>query len=167
MAVVEDSNWVEKRNGVELPRPKTIHVETDFAFGGFNHENANRHTVHWRIDPDYKTQVNYLRLTPCLLVVEPTYGPAQDIDPGETFESHRAFELMYDSTDRERRSLSLRRMYRTIAPWVTENPLMHHRYLQSRDRLGNYLHEVDLVSMPVVQGLILLLQHLLQLIEHG
>ncbi len=77
-------------------------------------------------DPQFQTQVNYLRETPCLLVVEPTYGPAQDVEPGGTFESFRAFELVHDATDRERRGLALRRMYRTIAPWVTENPLMMH-----------------------------------------
>ncbi len=126
LAVVEHAGWVEKRDGVPLPRPQTLHVESDMAFGGFQAANANRLSVHWRADPQFRTQVNYRRETPCLLVVEPTYGPAQDIPPAETFESFRAFELVYDSTDRERRSLSLRRMYRTIAPWVTENPLMMH-----------------------------------------
>lgn len=126
LAVVERDSRVESREGVDLPHPDSIHVETDFAFGGFTPENANRHIVHWRHDPDYSTQVNYKRETPCLLVVEPTYGPAQTIEAGKTFESCRAFELLYDSTDRERRSLSLRKMYRVIAPWVTENPLMHH-----------------------------------------
>lgn len=126
LAVVEDSNWVEKREGVPLPRPQSLHVETDMAFGGFKWANANRHVVHWRSDPQFHTQVNYRRETPCLLVVEPTYGPAQDIEPGGVFESFRTFELVYDSTDRERRGLALRRMYRTIAPWITENPLMMH-----------------------------------------
>lgn len=126
LAVVEHASVVEKREGVPLPHPQSLHVETDFAFGGMTHQNANRHVVHWRPDPQYKTQVNYLRQTPCLLQVEPTYGPAQDIRPGETFQSFRTFELVYDSTERERRGLALRRMYRTIAPWLTENPLMHH-----------------------------------------
>ena len=82
--------------------------------------------VHWREDPGYSTQVNYERKTPCLLVVEPTNGPDQTIGPKESLTSVRAFELLYDSSDRERRSLALRKMYRTIAPWITENPLMHH-----------------------------------------
>jgi hypothetical protein len=126
LAVVEHASWVESREPVTLPRPRSLHVETDFAFGGFNHENANRHVVHWRSDPDFTTQVNYRKETPCLLVVEPTNGPAVDIAPGDSFETCRTFELVYDSTDRERRGLALRRYYRTIAPWVTENPLMHH-----------------------------------------
>lgn len=126
LAAVEEFNWVETRGGVPLPRPTSLHAETDFAFGGFQPLNANRHVVHWRGDPQFHTQVNYRKEQPCLLVVEPTHGPAQDVEPGETFESFRTFELVHDSTDRERRGLALRRMYRTIAPWVTENPLMMH-----------------------------------------
>lgn len=126
LAVVEHSNWVETRDGTAMPQPDSLHVETDFAFGAFQPTVANRHVVQWRTDPDYSTQVNYLRKTPCLLVVEPTYGPAQDVAPGETFESFRTFELLFDSTDRDRRGLAMKRMYRTIAPWVTENPLMMH-----------------------------------------
>ena len=125
LALVEHSNWVETRPGATQPRPSGLHVETDFAFGGFQPENANRHAVHWRTDAEYTTQVNYLLQTPCLLVVEPTYGPAQSIAPGTSFESFRTFELIQDG-DRERRGLALRRLYRTLAPWVTENPLMHH-----------------------------------------
>ncbi|NQU23311.1 MAG: alpha-galactosidase [Candidatus Nealsonbacteria bacterium] len=126
LAVVEHSNWVEKREGMPFPRPDVLHVETDMAFGAFQPGTANRLAVHWRTDPQFHTQVNYLRQTPCLLTVEPTYGPAQIVEPGGTFESFRAFELVHDATDRDRRGLALRRMYRTIAPWVTENPLMMH-----------------------------------------
>lgn len=126
LALVENANWVETRDGVALPRPDGLHVETDFAFGGFNHPNSSRHVVHWDVDPDYGTQVNYQRQQPCRLRVEPDYGPNQRVASGEVFESFRVFELAHDSTDRERRGLALRRFYRTIAPWVTENPLMHH-----------------------------------------
>ena len=126
LAIVEYANWVETREGVDIPPPEMLHVETDFAFGGFNHENANRHVVHWRTDPLFSTQVNWTRDTPCRLVVEPTYGPAQDIEAGEEFTSFHVFELVYDGSDRERRGLALRRMYRTLAPWITENPITHH-----------------------------------------
>lgn len=126
LALVEHANPIETRPGVPLARPRYLHVETDFAFGGFGPAPANRHVVQWRTDPDYKTQVNYLRQSPCLLVCEPTYGPAQKIAPGEHFEGFRVFELVHDLGDRERRSLAYRRMYRTIAPWVTENPITHH-----------------------------------------
>ena len=104
LAVVEHDNPVETRDGSALARPDVMHVETDMAFSGFTHQNSNRHAVHWRTDPDFKTQVNYLLQSPCRLVVEPTYGPDQTVLPGETFESFRVFELVYDSRDRERRA---------------------------------------------------------------
>ena len=131
LAVVEQANWVETRQGVPFPRPDYLHVETDFAFGGFTSGNANRHTVHWRSDPEYKTQVNYEMQTPCLLIVEPTYGPAQEVGPQEVFSGFHVFELVYDGADRERRGLADRRFYRTLAPWVTENPITHH-FLSSK-----------------------------------
>ena len=126
LSVVEYANSVETRDGVPLPKPRVLHVETDMAFGGFTYRNANRHAVHWRTEPQYRTQVSYLRRLPCRLVVEPTYGPDQTIPPGGLFESFRVFELVHDSTDRERRGFELKRMYRTVAPWITENPLMLH-----------------------------------------
>jgi hypothetical protein len=126
LAVVEHSNPVEDRPGVPLPAPTMLHVETDQAFGGFNFEQANRHAVRWLPDPEFHTQVNYLKNMPCLLEVSPARGPAQRIEPGASFQSFRVFTLVYDSDDRERRGLALRQMYRTLAPWVTENPLMMH-----------------------------------------
>jgi hypothetical protein len=124
LAVVEYGSDVDNRGVGFLP--PNLHVETDYAFGGMGVRDSSRHSVHWVPDPDYETQVNYEKLTPCLLEVRPKLGPAVDIAPGETFESFRAFVLVRDSTDRERNGLAQRRMYRVIAPWVTENPLMLH-----------------------------------------
>ncbi len=150
LAIVEHANWVETREGVNLPWPESLHVETDMAFGGFTPTNANQHAVHWRVDPQFSTQVNYRREMPCQLVVEPTYGPAQDVAAGETFESFRAFELVYDSTQRERRGLALRRMYRTIAPWVTENPLMMHARFAEWDRVKTAIDQCAAVGFEMV-----------------
>ena len=60
--------------------------------------------------------------TPPSIRDQPTAGDR----PGEQFESFRVFELVHDSWDRERKGLAQRRMYRTIAPWVTENPILMH-----------------------------------------
>lgn len=122
LAAVEGSSAVESIRGLSLPN---MHVESDFAFHGNTSAGANA-AVHWKADPEYLTQVNYRRLTPCLLEVSPPLGPDMTISPGETFESFKTFELLFDSTERERNGLAMRRMYRTIAPWVTENPLMMH-----------------------------------------
>ena len=124
LAAVEAASWVESR-GVPMPTPN-IHVETDYSFGGMRPENASRHAVHWVEDPDFTTQVNYLRTTPALLEVRPSVGPDQTVPPGATFQSFRTFVLIYDATDKERNGMALRRLYRTIAPWITENPIMMH-----------------------------------------
>ena len=150
LAVVEYSNWVEAREGAAIPPPDYLHIETDFAFGGFNHENANRHAVHWRPDDLYATQVNWARQTPCLLVCEPTYGPAQRVSPGEMFQGFRVFELAYDNSERDRRGLALKRMYRTVAPWVTENPITHHLLTNSADRVLTAIDEAAAVGFEVI-----------------
>lgn len=150
LALVEHSNWVEAPPEVPIPRPDYIHVETDFAFGGFNHEQANRHAVQWAPDPLYETQVNYLKQTPCLLLAEPSEGPLQDVAPNDSFKSFHVFELIYDGTDRERQSLALRRMYRTIAPWVTENPLMHHMRDAQPDRVRQAVDQAAEVGFEMI-----------------
>jgi len=124
LAAVEYDSYVETR-GVPMPTPN-IHVETDYSFGGMATLNTTRKSVHWVSDPQYASQVSYLRETPCLLEVRPELGPNIEVEPGGEFETFRAFILPHDSDERERKSLAQRRMYRTIAPWVTENPLMMH-----------------------------------------
>jgi hypothetical protein len=126
LSVVESSNWVETRGDVRQPPPSLLYVETDYAFGGFVPANAMRQTVHWRTEPAFASQVNYQLATPCRLVVEPEWGPDVVLQPGAGYTGIRAFELLMDSTDRERRGLARRRMTRVLAPWVTENPLILH-----------------------------------------
>ncbi|MCF7675206.1 MAG: hypothetical protein K9M97_07665 [Akkermansiaceae bacterium] len=103
-----------------------IWVETDMTFGDMVPEYANP-AVSLVSDPDYPTQVHYERQTPCLLRCEPPIGPDQEITSDTPFESFHVFELLLDSSERERQSLARRRMYRLIAPWTNENPLMFHK----------------------------------------
>ena len=122
LAAVEYESYVDDNPRWELP---SLYVETDYAFGGMGSKGGNR-GVRWGVDPDYVSQVNYNRNTPCLLECRPPLGPDQEIAPGGRFESFRAFELALDSTDRERKGLAQRHMYRAIAPWATENPVLMH-----------------------------------------
>jgi hypothetical protein len=122
LAVVEYASAVNSGRW-EYPN---IHVESDYEFGGEITAGTCNQTVHWLPDPEYTSQVNYDLKTPCLLKVYPPLGPDIDVLPGETFTSYRTYELVYDTTERERQGLALRRMYRTIAPWVTENPIFMH-----------------------------------------
>ena len=148
LAAVEYGSAVETREyGVSSPN---IHVETDYAFASFNVEDANHHAVHWEADPEYDTQVNYLKLTPCLLRVSPELGPSQLVAPGDSFSSFRTFVLPYDSYDRERQGLSLRRMYRTLAPWTTENPLMMHARFADWERVKIAIDQCAAVGFEMV-----------------
>ena len=122
LAAVEYESLVEQPQRWEFPN---IHVDSDYAFHGGDPKSANK-TTYWVTDPQYKTQINYLRKTPLMLETRPPIGPDVIIEPGRMFESFRVFELIYDSTERERKGLALRRMYRTIAPWATENPIIMH-----------------------------------------
>jgi len=122
LAAVEYESLVEEPVKWEYPN---IHIESDYEFHGDDSRNANE-TAYWVADPQYSTQVNYKRKTPAMLEVRPPIGPDLMIEQGDTFESFRTYELIYDSTERERKGLSLRRMYRIIAPWSTENPIIMH-----------------------------------------
>ncbi len=122
LAAVEPESIVDDSPAWQLPH---LMVETDCTFGGMSGPNHSA-GVFWVPDPLYSSQVNYNRLTPCLLECRPPLGPDQVIAPGSSFESFRAFELAQDTTERERTTLAVRRMYRTVAPWVTENPVLMH-----------------------------------------
>jgi hypothetical protein len=119
-AVGDKKNWI-------LPG---VYVETDYAFGGsMSSESCYEKSVWWVPDPDYKTIVNYNRVQPSMLECKPVVGPSERVKSGESFSSFRTWILVNDSSDRERNGLAQRKMYRTIAPWITENPVfMHLRY---------------------------------------
>ena len=122
LRLVEGESIVDATNHWTLPN---IEVLSDYAFGGGSPHNSN-HTTFWVPDPAYTTQINYELQTPAILESRPPLGPDVSLAPGKTFTTFRTFELVYDSTDRERKGLALRRFYRTLAPWATENPLMLH-----------------------------------------
>ena len=129
LAAVEYESLVNEPPHWQSP---DIHIESDYAFHGDDPRTADK-TTYWVADPQYSTQVNYLRKTPVMLECRPPLGPDAVIEPNQTFASFRTFELVHDGTERERKGLAVRRMYRTIAPWVTENPiLMHVRHADAK-----------------------------------
>ena len=117
LAVVEPGSAVEHRE--RWPESPLL-AFSDYSMGG------QEQAVSWTTDPLYTTQVNYRLQTPCLLVSRPPLGPDQELAPGARFVSQRTFELLLDTNERERATLSLRRALRTLAPWATENPLILH-----------------------------------------
>ncbi len=148
LAVVERTSEVDELS--EGRTPPNIHVETDMAFGGMMASGANRRSFRWLADPDFRSQVNYERKTPCLLDIGPDLGPAQDVAPGGVFESFRAWVLPFESTDRERCGLAIRRMYRVIAPWTTENPLMMHLVSSKGEAVTNAIDQCAAVGFEML-----------------
>jgi len=122
IASVEGRSEEDELSGWELPN---FHIETDYG-SSIRGRTDYEKVVNWIPDSLYTSQINWELRTPCLLEVRPPIGPEQVIMDGEGFESFRTWELFYDSYEKERKSLSLRRMYRTIAPWITENPILMH-----------------------------------------
>lgn len=121
--------FVEAETEVELPerlRYPDVHVESD-ATGFIRKDDPWRKpSVRWLPDPTYGTQVNYALGAPCLLESSLPFGPDLALADGADFESHRTWVLPFDGGDSVRRSLTLARFYRTVAPWVQENPLIFH-----------------------------------------
>ncbi|MFT3945434.1 MAG: alpha-galactosidase [Agriterribacter sp.] len=125
LATVEEESAVVG-SPEEMKKQHGIYVETNYAFNNAMRYDISDQTTHWKTDSTYTSQVNYDYKTPCLLEIYPEKAPGIDLQPGEVFKSVRTHELLMDSYDRERRGLAIRKMYRTIAPWVTENPVFMH-----------------------------------------
>lgn len=123
LAVVEPESLVEN---VDRWLDGNLQVESDYSFIATHSRPDRSDIAHWEPDPNYKTQVNYRLTSPALLRCYPPLGPDAIIAAGQTFETFRIFELAHDSADRERRGLAQRRMYRALAPWSQENPILMH-----------------------------------------
>ena len=96
-----------------------LHVESDYAF-------SKMETTQWGPDAEYLTQTDYLYQMPLLMTSHYPLGPGISLQPGETFKSFRTFEILHDSDDRDRKGLARLRMFRTVAPQITENPIYMH-----------------------------------------
>lgn len=125
LAMVEEESAVVG-SVAQMAKQHGIYVETDYAFNNAMRYDISDQTTHWEADSSYTSQVNYNYQTPCLLEVYPSSVTAVELKAGEVFESVHTYELLMDSYDRERRGLSIRKMYETVAPWTTENPIFMH-----------------------------------------
>lgn len=122
--VEEESAVVGKPD--QIRKQQGIYVETNYAFNNSMRYEISDQTLHWKTDRSYTSQVNYDFLTPCVLEVYPEKAPGIELAANEQFSSVRSYELLMDSYDRERRGLAIRKMYRTVTPWVTANPIFMH-----------------------------------------
>jgi hypothetical protein len=119
----------------QMARPHGLYIESDYAFNNSMRYDLSDQTTHWMADSSYTSQVNYNYQTPCLLETYPAIGPGVTLNRGDSLRSIRTFELLMDSYDRERRGLEIRRMYRTVAPWTTQNPIFMHLVSKSDDQV--------------------------------
>ncbi|MEI8080164.1 MAG: hypothetical protein WCH61_11115, partial [bacterium] len=151
--LVETLKIQENESSTE-PNPRwespSLYVETDYAFMNMTGKGANQHSVHFKNDPSYGTQINYACQTPALLEVAPEFGPDVELAPGAKLTSIRAFELFRDSDERERRGLAQRRMYRIIAPWTQENPVMVHLISNNPDAIRRIVDQAAEVRVEMI-----------------
>ena len=112
-----------------IDRFTQLFVVTDYAMGGDMEAMKDNPAVRWVFDhPEYEfTGIRYYgQYKPARLEVTPLLGPAVTIAAGESFTSCRAFEMLRDATDQERRGLAECRFWRMMAPWTQENPIFMH-----------------------------------------
>jgi hypothetical protein len=124
LATAEVESAVDERAFRNWRLP-AITLLSDYSFHGMDATTASQTTT-WLPDPTYTSQVNYEMKMPAIVVSRPPIGPDLLIKPGEDFTSFRTFVVVYDSDDRERQGLILRKAQRALAPWATENPIMMH-----------------------------------------
>ncbi|MDX2070271.1 MAG: alpha-galactosidase [Haliscomenobacter sp.] len=125
----------------QMKKPQGIYIETNYAFNNAMRYNISDQTTHWKTDSAYTSQVNYNYETPCILEVYPDFAPGIELQTGEHFESIRTYELLLDSYDRERRGLMVRKMYRTVAPWTTQNPIFMHLVSKNDEQVRNIIDQ--------------------------
>lgn len=125
----------------QMKKPQGIYIETNYAFNNAMRYTISDQTTHWKTDSTYTSQVNYNYETPCILEVYPDFAPGIELQAGEHFESIRTYELLLDSYDRERRGLMVRKMYRTVAPWTTQNPIFMHLVSKNDEQVRSIIDQ--------------------------
>lgn len=140
LAIVEEESAVF--GSIEqMAKQHGLYIETDYAFNNSMRYDISDQTTHWKADSTYTSQVNYSYQTPCLLEVYPADVTAVQLESGRALNSVRSYELLMDSYDRERRGLSIRKMYRTVAPWTTENPIFMHLISKNDEEVKNAIDQ--------------------------
>lgn len=110
----------------QMKKPQRIYIENNYAFNNAMRYELSDQATHWKVDSSYTSQVNYNFQTPCVLEVYPSFGIGFELLPNQSYKSIRSYELLLDNYDRERNGLSRRRMYATLFPYTTQNPIFMH-----------------------------------------
>ncbi len=110
----------------KMKKPQKLYIENNFAYNNAMRYELSDQATHWKIDSSYTSQVNYYLETPCVVEVYPFLGVGIELPASEQYKSIRSYELLLDSYDRERNGLARRKMYRTLFPWTSQNPIFMH-----------------------------------------
>jgi hypothetical protein len=130
---------------------RLLHVESDYSFalanatdkgsglgihmggggGKFRDYNLGGGTTRFIRDPDWGSMATLNQAEDLflndpqngLLLSRPTVGPNWTLKPNESFAAFRTFEILNDTTERERFLLAQRRFYRKLAPQSAEHQL--------------------------------------------
>lgn len=125
LALVEEESAVVG-SPEKMKKPQKIFFENNYAYNNAMRYELSDHATHWKTDSSYTSQVNYNYETPCVVEIYPEAGVGIDLIPNEEYKSIRTYELLFDSYDRERNGLAKRKMYSTLFPWTTQNPIFMH-----------------------------------------
>jgi hypothetical protein len=88
-----------------------------------------------------------------LLISRPPIGPNWTVLPSESFDSFRTFEILNDSTERERRFLAQRFFYKTLAPQTNEHQFeVHAAYSRDLGTLGSLLDQMAEIGFEMLQA---------------
>lgn len=148
LAYTEPESVVGDKENWRMP---LFSIETNYAFGGSMSQEASiGNSYGYFPDSTYATVINYNRKQPTILVVSPKVGPGIELGPHQSFESYRSYELIHDNTDRERQGLAMRKMYRTLTPWVTENPILMHVRKADNDAVQTAIDQCADVGFEMV-----------------
>jgi hypothetical protein len=151
LAVVEEESAVVGSTA-QMEKQHGIYIETNYAFNNSMRYTISDQTIHWKKDSTYTSQVNYDYNTPAVLEVFTEKVTSVPLEPNKIFNSVRTYELLMDSYDRERRGLAIRKMYSTVAPWTTQNPIFMHLVSKNDDEV---IRAIDQCAATGYEALIL------------
>ncbi len=147
------NNFESEVLAINQDQVKRLQVESDFAFAAVNKDIKGSCFIHykgklsednplniytmpssttlWTVDSEYNTWATQNQAEDKLLEFQHrnlllsrmAAGPNVFLTKETPFKSFVTFELVQDSDDKERRSLGYRRMYKKLAPQVTESLL--------------------------------------------
>ncbi len=88
-----------------------------------------------------------------LLLSRPSVGPAWTVAPGESFDAFRTYEILNDTTERERYHLAQRRFYKKLAPQTTEHQFeVHAPHSRDIGTLGPLIDQMAEVGFETLQA---------------